>query len=228
MSLPQEIIDSAKRSFLSAIPENILEALLSGGILVDLKAGTRSEPTETIKIALVLSGLYRMQYEEESGKSVTVRFIGPDEFMGIPAMVGGQVQLITEALTDGKLWVISMEPFRKIVKESQHLSWLVAEEVGRRLYSSLTDQIYHQCRNVKDRLLYQLREIASKLKAGPDGQILVPLKQQDLADGIGTSREVVARALKELKEEGLLETSREQILLIHLERWKISETAIRS
>ena len=45
-----------------------------------------------------------------------------------------------------------------------------------------------------------------------------PIGQQDLADAVGTVREVVVRALRELREAGVLRTGRGAIVVLDPER----------
>jgi CRP/FNR family transcriptional regulator len=41
----------------------------------------------------------------------------------------------------------------------------------------------------------------------------VPISQQELADAVGTVREVVVRVLRELRDEGVVETGRAGIVI---------------
>jgi CRP-like cAMP-binding protein len=65
----------------------------------------------------------------------------------------------------------------------------------------------HALLSVKERLLYTLLEIAEQEgELGPEGDwIFTRPTHQELADRIGSSREVVSRVLKELLESELLE-----------------------
>lgn len=46
-----------------------------------------------------------------------------------------------------------------------------------------------------------------------DGTLVARVSQQELADAIASGREVVARALRELREAGLVEVSRNGIVV---------------
>ena len=45
-------------------------------------------------------------------------------------------------------------------------------------------------------------------------RLTVPVTQQQLADGVGTVREVVARVLRELRSEGIVTTSAGSIVIL--------------
>ena len=61
-----------------------------------------------------------------------------------------------------------------------------------------------------------LLDLAVERRRG--SELVVAIAQQDLADAAGTVREVVVRALRELREDGLLRTRRDGILLLDPER----------
>jgi CRP-like cAMP-binding protein len=64
---------------------------------------------------------------------------------------------------------------------------------------------------VRQRLARQLLLLAS---AGPGRDPVVHAGQQELADAIGSVREVVTRNLHALHEEGLVDVARDEITLV--------------
>ena len=47
-----------------------------------------------------------------------------------------------------------------------------------------------------------------------DQKLIVQVSQQDLANAVGTVREVVVRVLRELRQDGLVRTERDRIVLL--------------
>ena len=230
MSLPDEVAAVLPHTFLADLEPGVWNELLGNGVLVDITPEMRLPADPTPKIALVLAGLFRMTYHDTTGKMVTVRYIGPREFMGIPALVGGPVELSLSAFIPGRVWVSSGDAFRKKARASGDLAWRVAEEISRRLYASLSELVYVQCRPLRERLIFHLRALAEKVRAGtgdPAHRVRLPVRQQDLADGMATSREVVARALRDLRTAGLIETSADGIVVCDLRELGIDETPVR-
>ena len=45
------------------------------------------------------------------------------------------------------------------------------------------------------------------------GELVVRQSQHDLADAVGTTREVVVRVLRDLRVEGIIQTQRERIII---------------
>jgi CRP/FNR family transcriptional regulator len=45
-------------------------------------------------------------------------------------------------------------------------------------------------------------------------EIVVPVSQRELADAVGTVREVVVRVLRELRRDGVVRTERDHIVIL--------------
>ena len=63
----------------------------------------------------------------------------------------------------------------------------------------------------RQRVACHLLDLAAEWQRG--SKLLAPVSQQELADAVGTVREVVARVLRELREAGLVETTRSGVLI---------------
>jgi CRP-like cAMP-binding protein len=60
--------------------------------------------------------------------------------------------------------------------------------------------------NIRERLAYDLLDRACRSQLGV-GRLEVPATHADLADSIGSSREVVSRALRDLRAARIVETA---------------------
>jgi CRP/FNR family transcriptional regulator, cyclic AMP receptor protein len=70
--------------------------------------------------------------------------------------------------------------------------------------------------SVSQRIARHLLDLASDQR-GPH-LLVAAISQQDLADAVGTAREVVVRILRDLRAQGVVETRREGILIRDPER----------
>jgi CRP/FNR family transcriptional regulator, cyclic AMP receptor protein len=50
------------------------------------------------------------------------------------------------------------------------------------------------------------------------GELVVLVSQRDLAEAVGTVREVVVRVLRELRQEGVVRTERDRIIIVDPDR----------
>ena len=74
----------------------------------------------------------------------------------------------------------------------------------------------HAFANVRQRIARHLLDLASD-QQHPD-ELAASISQQELADAVGSVREVVVRVLRELREERTVETRRDRIIIRDPER----------
>jgi CRP/FNR family cyclic AMP-dependent transcriptional regulator len=89
-------------------------------------------------------------------------------------------------------------------------------ELSERVLSFIAEIPGSAFATVRQRVARHLLDLASEDQSGPD--LVAAIGQQELADAVGTVREVVVRALRELRQAGVLETRREGILVLDPER----------
>jgi hypothetical protein len=89
----------------------------------------------------------------------------------------------------------------------------MAEECARRVFHALDELASSAFESVRVRLIRHLL----KFGRDPDGPAVVRVTQQELADSIATSREVVARTLREFRERGWVSTQPDSPGMIRLE-----------
>jgi CRP/FNR family transcriptional regulator, cyclic AMP receptor protein len=94
---------------------------------------------------------------------------------------------------------------------------LIAEENARRVFDYIDIAAGISFGSMRQRLVRHLLDLAAS-----DERVATPmvarLSQQALADAVGCVREVVVRLLRELREEGLIRTGRDEIELLQPDR----------
>ena len=94
---------------------------------------------------------------------------------------------------------------------SHRLANLLLRELGERTAAYMNMIAATGLSSVRQRVVRHLLDLAAE---GDGGALVAHLTQQELADHVGTVREVVARILRELREEDLISTSRDKITLL--------------
>ena len=79
----------------------------------------------------------------------------------------------------------------------------LAAETVQRLYLRLRRARWQHLRHRRA----AVRHLLDLAACEPDGRLVTPVNQQDLANGVGSVREVVARNLEELRAASLVRTS---------------------
>ena len=161
---------------------------------------------------VILEGKVKIFVSDEHGKEVILNIQGPFEYFG-------ELALIDQAPRSAS--VMTTEPTRlALVSRSDFRSCLIDEPaIALKLISSLTQRVRILTYFVKDLALHSVRErvihVLLKLAIEQKGKMTVNqrLTHQDIADMVGSSREMVSRIMKDLMTDGYIE-ARQKIITI--------------
>jgi CRP/FNR family transcriptional regulator len=121
-----------------------------------------------------------------------------------------------QALTDCTVLALDWARFTAASETEITLAITINLELTRRLrdvYASVGDSAFG---SIRERLIRHLLALASE--GGLDTSFVASVTQQQLADAIGSSREVVGRELGRLRVQGLIRTKPREIELIGIDR----------
>jgi CRP/FNR family transcriptional regulator len=206
--------DGLRGGFLFALPRNAAERLIADAVRISVPAGSiiYSEE-ERPRVIVVVTGLLRVFLSSADGRQVTVRYARSGDVAGLALVVGGPAPMSIQAMTGSSVLALRAETLRSLLASDPSVARACAEELTRQLYRALDDVAEQAFLTVRQRLVRHLLDLASPGK-GP--HLLVHASQQELADAVGSVREVVTRTLHALREEGLIETGRDEIVLLDL------------
>src|SRR5216683_6934213 len=91
--------------------------------------------------------------------------------------------------------------------------WAIAEELNRRLYDTLEQTAINAFGSVRQRVAAHLLDLASA-QLHPRGRLVARVSQQEVADAVGSVREVVARVLRDFRVAGIVATSSDGVLIL--------------
>jgi CRP/FNR family transcriptional regulator, cyclic AMP receptor protein len=146
---------------------------------------------------LVVQGLLRVFMTSPDGRQVTVRYAREADVLGIAVMVGGPANVAVQTITDSSLFSIDGRRLTETARRDARVAWALAEELHRQLYDNLQQTAINTFGSVKQRVAAALPDLASAQR--PQDRLVAQVSQQELADAVGSVREVVARALRELR-----------------------------
>jgi CRP/FNR family cyclic AMP-dependent transcriptional regulator len=116
-----------------------------------------------------------------------------------------------QALSDSELLRLRAATVRGLADRDVRVARALLDETSERVLSFVAELSGNAFATVRERLARHLLDLASERQRGP--ALIAPLTQQELADAIGTVREVVVRVLRELREEGVVRTGRYGIVI---------------
>ena len=131
----------------------------------------------------------------------------------MPALVGGPAPVFVQAVTAVTAFFFDVEHVKRVARDDAAIAWAFAEESVHRLYDILEELAGNAFATVRQRVARHLLDLAASNPAA-DGGLTARVSQQELADSVGSVREVVARILSELRAEHLVRTAAGQVEVI--------------
>lgn len=141
----------------------------------------------------------------------------------LPVFDGGPYPASCKSIESSVLLFISKEDFRRSCREDPELALKVLASVGARLRRLVTIIEELSFLTVRSRLAAMLLETARAGKAGKPTRsapfrVTLNLTQQEIANRIGTVRELVSRNLGRLQAEGIVRLDGHDLVIQDLER----------
>jgi CRP/FNR family cyclic AMP-dependent transcriptional regulator len=198
--------------FLAALPKDAAERLLAEAIKITLPAGGLAyHEREAPRVLVVFDGLLRVFLRSADGREVTVRYARRGDVTGLALALGGPGPMSVQAMTSASVAAVRVDTLQSMIASDLHVAGACAQELTRQLFLALEDLSEQAFLPLRQRLICHLLDLAT---AGTEPHLVVRATQQELADTVGSVREVVTRTLRQLRKEGLLETSRDEIILL--------------
>ena len=218
MVADRDVEEALARSFLGGLPPEVVARLRAEGERAEYPAGTTiyragSDP----RAMLVVRGLFRVYMTSPEGRQVTVRYARAADVLGIAVLVGGPANVSAQALAESSLFRISSRVLTGAARRDARVAWAMAEELNRRLYETLEQTAVNAFGSVRQRVAAHLLDLASA-QLHPRGRLVARVSQQELADAVGSVREVVARVLREFRVAGIVATSSDSVLILDASR----------
>jgi CRP/FNR family transcriptional regulator len=121
-----------------------------------------------------------------------------------------------KAVTDADMLSMSAPAVKQAAERDVVLARALIDELSDRVMSFIAEIPSSAFATVRQRVARHLLDLAS---AAQRGRVLtVTISQQELADAVGSVREVVVRVLRELREEGYVNTGQAGIELLDPEQ----------
>src|SRR5262245_49950426 len=201
------VVDLLHGGCWASFPIATIESLVDGGRIAEFPAGhTVYAEADAEALAVVLHGLFRVYMHASDGRQVTVRYARAGDLLGVPALVGGPAPVFVQVVVSGSAFLFDAARVKRSAHGDAAVAWAFAEESVHRLYDVLEELAGNTFASVRQRVARHLLDLAASRPAA-GGRLTASVSQQDLANSVGSVREVVARVLAELRAEHLVHTS---------------------
>ncbi len=166
---------------------------------------------ETKSLYIIVSGRIKVYVSGENGKEVVLNAQGPGEHFGELALLGESPRTASVVtLEDSSFLVISKPAFLDFLSNHPNIAFNLIKALVLRVMTLTEDVSSLALLDVYGRIAKMLMDTAEE-----QDEILVtePLTQQDIANRVGASREMVSRILKDLKEGGYITNQGKRIVI---------------
>jgi CRP-like cAMP-binding protein len=212
----ERLADAIAASHLGSLAPPVLERVLAGSRLRHDAAGSLVRPIGEggSHLELVVAGLVRAEVSSPDGRSLAIRYARPGGLLGVASLFGAPYIMpgSLHALVDSVLLELRPEVVRRLAHEDLGVAAALLDELSDRVVGFVAEIPGSAFTTVRQRIARHLLSVASEQ---PGGQALVAaITQQQLADAVGTVREVIVRELRGLREERVVETGSRSITIL--------------
>lgn len=161
---------------------------------------------------IVLSGRVKVYASNPAGREVVIAFHGPGEYIGEMSLDGSPRSASVLTLEPTTCALVTRASFREFI--------LAHPDFALHLIEKLIQRVRLTTENVKSLALSdvygRLVKLLLTLGVERDGNLVVPekLTQQDIAERVGASRDMISRLLKDLAAGGYLSVQDRTITIL--------------
>jgi CRP-like cAMP-binding protein len=175
---------------------------------VDFPAGSIFyRPGEGPRVLIVSTGLVRLYFQDLDGRQATVLFAHEGSLVGAVNVLGQVPKLFAQAVIATTVTTLDPRGFEQLLEEDLATCRALGTYVAWRLRRALELVGLRTLGTIRERLAYDLLDRACRAQLD-SGHLEVAASQAELAESIGTTREVASRALAVLRAQGLVTTTR--------------------
>lgn len=187
---------------------------------ISARAVTRSFAKNTVVVTegdrsdslyIILSGRVKFYVSDEQGKEIVLSEAGPGEYFGEISLDEGPRSASVMTLEPTRFSIVPHEDFRDFIAQSPEFAFNL---IGKLIYRvrALTENVKSLAlMDVYGRVARMLLELATER----DGVLAIEDKptQQDLANRVGASREMISKILKDLEAGGYIRVESRRIVI---------------
>lgn len=204
--------------FLELLDEGLRSRVVEGARRINQPAGlVREYPSGAITADVIESGLVRAYQISEDGRQATIAYLHARQYLGtLPALAPRPVVYV-QHVTNASLLRLDPDNLQNLFETDIGFARALAIHTANVLSRVVHVVTVRTLGTTRERIAFDLLERASDEQLR-SGTFEFALTQEELADSIGSVREVVSGHLGYLRREGIVSTSRGRIRVNDPER----------
>ncbi|MGA7270154.1 MAG: Crp/Fnr family transcriptional regulator, partial [Acidimicrobiia bacterium] len=212
----REVSGALGMSHLRGLTDDDLALVMAGARCRRIEAGRtlHREGETAAHCEMVVSGLIRVYVVAPDGRTMTIRYCRRGALIGVASLFEPSFTLpaTIQAITDCEVLQMVPSSLKRAALNRSDVAGALLAELSERAMTFVAEIPGGAFATIRQRLARHLLDLASGAQHGPE--LVARIGQQDLADAVGSVREVVVRALRELRQEGLVETGRGKVVIL--------------
>ncbi|HVS49253.1 MAG TPA: Crp/Fnr family transcriptional regulator [Candidatus Dormibacteraeota bacterium] len=193
--------------FLSLLSDVNRRRFLEGSTKDVYPAGTLVyHPEGPFRAFLLERGLVRGYTSVPDGRQASVVFFHSHELVGGTSIVSRPPMISVQVVVESTMTALDLRGVRRLVATENEILGAVAAHLASITRNAFRLIAVRSLGNITERLAYDLLDRACQSQLAV-GRLEAKATQTELADSIGSSREVVSRAMTGLRQAGIVETA---------------------
>jgi CRP-like cAMP-binding protein len=202
--------------FLAMLTPEDIEVVCAAGRPRRWDRGTTvmSEGDTSDWVLVLTEGRVKVSSHTSSGTEVVLAVRGPGALLGEMSAIDGSPRSATVTALE-PIAGIAIRDFTGFLQEHGRIAVLLMQLVTGRLRDADRKRIEYGAFDTTGRVATRLLELAERYGEKTNGgvRVALPLSQDELAGWTGASREAVSKALRTLRDRGLIETGRRRVVV---------------
>ena len=204
--------------FLELLDEDLRSRIVKGARRISQQAGVVLEyPASGLRADIIESGLVRGYQVSEDGRQATVAYLYSREYLGgLPAVVPRPV-VYAQHITKSTLLRLDADNLRNLFETDVGFARAIAIHTASLLAGVVRVVTVRTLGTIRQRIAFDLLQRLTDEQIR-SGELEFVLTQEELADAIGSVREVVSGHIGDLRRAGIVSTARRRIRIDDPER----------
>ncbi|NRQ34031.1 Crp/Fnr family transcriptional regulator [Nonomuraea sp. NN258] len=213
-------MDAEPGEFLTLLTPEEIDALRAAGRPRRWERGTTvmTEGDTSDWVLLLTEGRVKVSSHTTSGTEVVLAVRGPGALIGEMSAVDGSPRSATVTALEPIAGIV-VRDFPAFLATHGRVAVLLMQLITGKLRDSDRKRIEYGAFDTTGRVATRLLELADRYgeQTNSGVRVALPLSQDELAGWTGASREAVSKALRTLRDRGLIETGRRRVVIHDLE-----------
>ncbi len=157
-------------------------------------------------IYLILSGRVKAIKLSEDGRELVTGMYGPEEYLGIQAMLSSdQYNETTEAVDDTTVCLLPKDTVKQLLDNYTDIGQKFIKILSSNLIEKEEQLLQLAYHSVRKRMAEILLRLAKQQNISDDNNTQIRISRDDLASMAGMATETVSRTLSDFKDESIIE-----------------------